>query len=528
MGSGNSGGPSGGTGSPAGGGHGTGGAPAIACDSLTSRRVRRLSLREYSNVVTDLLGASAGAMVTTALPAEPLVGGFDNQSTFLYISPSLQESISDLAAALATGANPATLAPCTTVAGSPACLQTFIRGFASQAYGRPLADDELARISGVASMGQDYATSVRLVVELVLQSPNTLYVSELGPPSAATATRKPVALTPYEIASQLSFLLAGSRPDATLLKAAETTLFATPADILAQAQRMLAAAPAKAAMTRFVVGWLDMAPISEAYKSADAFPELTPKVLAGMQQEFDQFVATQLDGGNGTVASFFTATSTNVPAALAPLYGADLLPTGLDPTHRRGVLSLAGLLTYHSNDSSSGPVQRGLLVRRQLLCQDIPPPPANAVTSNPVDPTDTTMTTRQKFAIHATDPSCSGCHSLFDPIGFGFEQMDGIGRFRTRENTLMVDSAGQLTRTDVDGAFEGPAQLSAMLARSTMVESCMVNHFFTFAQARPTTSADACVVDDWSTRFTQGGGHIKDLVLAAVGDPSFASRKDDR
>ena len=128
----------------------------------------------------------------------------------------------------------------------------------------------------------------------------------------------------------------------------------------------------QAQLSRFITGWLDMSPMAQISKADDVYPEFTPAVVAAMQQELDQFVTKQLDGGNGTLSAFMTATSSNVPTGLSAIYGADLQPTGLDPKHRRGVLSLPAVLAYHSSDVSSGPVQRGLLVRRHLLCQYVP------------------------------------------------------------------------------------------------------------------------------------------------------------
>lgn len=505
--------------------------PCTGVEGLTSRRVRRLALREYYNVITDLLGANAAMEAKLKLGAEPRVSGFDNQDSYLFVSPSLMENISDLAGTLASKAEVASLAPCATASGSPACQQTFVRSFASKAYGRPLSDEELTRISGVAATGQDYATSVRLVIEMVLQSPHLLYVSELGAASAPVAPGQPVRLTAHEMASQLSFLLSGTRPDATLLKAVDASGLAAPSDIQREAERMLAGERAKVELKRLIDGWLDMAPISEAPKVPAVFPAFTPAVAAAMQEEYDSFVATQLNGGEGTLSSFMTATSSQIPAALAPIYGAHLQGTTLDARHRRGVLSLPGLLTFHSADYHSGPVERGLLVRRQLLCQYIPGPPQSVldrIAANPVDTADATKTTRQKFEVHVNEPSCQGCHQSFDPLGFGLEQMDGLGRFRTQENGLPVDSSGELSGADVGGTFEGPAELSLLLARSKMLEACMVEHFFRFAQARPATPSDSCVVRDWGGKFGQSGGRIKDLVLNYVVHPSFANRKDDR
>lgn len=526
-----------GTTASGGAGPASGGATSSTCAAssdgtvaLTARRVRRLSRREYTNVVGDLLGASAREQALGALPEEPTVGGFDNQNAALFVSPSLQENLADLAEQLARSSDPAQLAPCATSAGSAACLQDFVKSFASKAYGRPLSADELTRALALANQGQDYPTQVRLIVEMVLQSPYTLYASELGPEDAGPSPA-PVPLTPFELASQLSLMLTGSRPDASLLAAAANGALKTVADFQQQAQRLLATPLGQAELARFIRGWLDIGPIAEVPKSPDVYPQFTSDLAAAMQQEFDSFVSKQLDGGNGTLANLLTATSSDIPAALRPIYGSDLLGSGLDPKHRKGILTLPAVLAYNSSDISSGPVQRGLLVRRQLLCQTVPPPPASVLqklATMPVDTTDTTQTTRQKFQAHLTEPTCSACHSAFDPIGFGMEDMDGIGRFRTTENGLPVDSSGALTGTDVDGPFEGPADLAAKLSQSKMIASCMVSHFFNFAQARDADAPAQCVVQEWSDQFNRGGGRIKDLISAYIAHRNFAYRKDDR
>jgi hypothetical protein len=195
------------------------------------------------------------------------------------------------------------------------------------------------------------------------------------------------------------------------------------------------------------------------------------------------------------------------------------------------VLSLPGVLSYHAARDHSGPVERGLFVRRQVLCTVVASPPPEALTQiaeNPIHPEDTSLTTRQKFEAHVTDPSCKGCHVQFDPIGYGLEQMDGIGRYRTTENQRPVDSQGELLDTDVDGPFEGVVQLSQKLLASKAFERCMVDHYFRFALARPPEVADVCVVDAWTSSFAQGGGALKELVFASVTHPAFAARKDDR
>lgn len=506
--------------------------PAECGDGLTSRRLRRLSVREYAGVVSDLLGAEFGDDVLATLAFEPRLGGFDNQDSALFVSASFQEDVAKLAQDLASKIDVASLAPCPDSDGSDACLEAFTGAFAERAYGRPLSAAEEERLAKVAATAEDYPTSVRLVVEVVLQSPNFLYVSELGPVDAAADPGQPVALTQYEIASQLSFLLLGSRPDAILLEKAQTNGLARAEAIEAEAERLLQSDAGRASLSRFVTGWLDMAPIAEAPKSTVAFPELTDLVVTAMQREFDGFLNQQIAGGEGTLTALMTAQSADIPTALAPIYGADLDPdAGLDPTRRVGVLSLPGLLTYHASNQHSGPVERGLFVRRQLLCQEVPPPPPSVldrIADNPVDSGDTTKTTRQKFEVHLDEPSCSACHLQFDPIGFGLEQMDGIGRFRTLENGLLVDSRGALHETDVDGPFEGVVELSNKLSESAAFEACMAEHFFRFAESRPPEAGDRCVVESFADRFAASGGRLKELVLAYVSHPSFALRKEDR
>src|SRR5207249_3359779 len=151
-------------------------------------------------------------------------------------------------------------------------------------------------------------------------------------------------------------------------------------------------------------------------------------------------------------------------AALAPIYRADV-----DPSKRRGVLSLPAFLTQHSGVDATNPVDRGLFVRSRLLCQELGAPPLEAF-KTPIPPaTDVSTTTREKYEAHAKDPACASCHSMMDPIGFGFERFDAIGRYRTDEHGHEVDDGGNLGGTDVDGEFHGPAELARHLAGSDQV-----------------------------------------------------------
>jgi hypothetical protein len=505
----------------------------VACTYAGTRRVRRLSQREYFNVVSDLLGPDAVTQAAGMLPPEPNIAGFDNQDIALRVSSAFQEGIANVAQKLSQAIDPATLAPCDMAAGSPACLQTFTEAFARKAYGRNATADEVERLLTAAATGDTYATSVEIVVETVLQSPYMLYATELGPDAPASSTT--ITLTPHEIASRVSLLLTGARPDDELLKAADDDRLSLRDDLMNAVTRLLATPRASQQMSLLVKGWANLGPVAEAPKSSTVFPEFTPEVAAAMQEELDAFIDARVNTAQGTFASLLTDTSTHIPAALAPIYGAELsmlegLPT-LDPLRRRGILSLPGLLTHHSADQHSGPVERGLLVRRQLFCTPVPPPPPEVVqmiAEHPVNPNDKATTTRQKYEKHKTQKFCASCHDQFDPIGFGLEEMDGIGRYRTTENGLPVDSSGALVSTDIDGPFAGVAELSQKVAASSRFQTCFVWQFFRFAESRVPETSEQCLVDDFTAAFAKSGGHFRDLLIDYVTRAEFGVRKEDR
>ena len=503
------------------------------CVSSSARRIRRLSQREYFNVVGDLLGPGAVTLAAGMLPPEPNIAGFDNQDVALRVASAFQEGIANVAQKLAAAADATKLAPCATASGSTACLQTFAQSFARKAYGRAPTSDELQRLLAAAATGDSYAVSVQLVVETVLQSPYMLYATELGPDVPASTPS--IILTQDEIATRLALLLTGARPDDDLLKAAEAGQLSTRDQLGAVVTRLLATPRAKQQLMLLVKGWINLGNVADAPKSPTVFPELVPAVVDAMQEEVDAFIDAKVNAGQGTFLSLLTETSTHIPAALAPIYGNDLTSPGgvptLDPKRRRGIVSLPGVLTYHSAFQHSGPIERGLTVRRQLFCNPVPPPPPDVVqmiSQHPVDPNDTNKTTRQKYEEHKTQAFCASCHNQFDPIGFGLEEMDGIGRYRTTENGLPIDSSGLLVSTDVDGPFTGAAQLSQKLASSSMFETCFVWQFFRFAESRQPAATEQCLVQEWTQALVKGGGHFRDLLVEYVTRPEFIARKEDR
>jgi hypothetical protein len=471
-----------------------GGAPptpgAAGPESPPVRRVRRLSSREYNNVVRDLLGDTTRPADGFLIESHP--HGFDNGPEALGVqieqAAAFQKAAEALAASAVAGDLGGLLDGCDVAArGAPACRAAFLAGFPRRAFRRPLTEPEAERVAAVFDAGaasEGFAGGVQLAVELLLQSPQFLYREELGPiadPAAPT-----VRLGPFEIASQLSFLLTGTMPDPALFRAAENGELETADQVRAQALRLLSTERARETMRALIFQWLAVDHLDALSKNPTVYPSFTPALAAAMQRDLEAVVDWKLWGSEGSLAGLFTATAAFVDRPLARLYGLESAtppgPVNLDPATRAGLLTRAAFLAAHAAPDGGGPVARGVFVISNLLCREIPQPPPDAVNAQPVGPEGPLdLTSRPGVAVHSSDPRCRTCHAAIDGIGFGFEEFDGIGAHRTHyRDGKPVDSSGELLGTDVDGPFTGVAELSARLAASEVVRECFARQLYRF------------------------------------------------
>jgi hypothetical protein len=147
------------------------------------------------------------------------------------------------------------------------------------------------------------------------------------------------------------------------------------------------------------------------------------------------------------------------------------------------------------------------------------------VNNNPPEPAPG-ATTRERFAEHTTESGCAGCHSLIDPIGFGFEQYDTVGRYRTMDNGLPVDAAGELILDDdQSGPFNGAIELAHKLAESEEVRGCVARQWFRFTTGRLETADDDCSLVSFGEKFAASDYDIRALVLAIVSSDAFRYRR---
>ncbi|HEX2879059.1 MAG TPA: DUF1588 domain-containing protein, partial [Polyangiaceae bacterium] len=298
--------------------------------------------------------------------------------------------------------------------------------------------------------------------------------------------------------------------------------------IRAQAERLLQLPRARERLGLFFTEWLELRNIDRMLKDATQFPDYSLQQGAMLRDQVELFATAVVLDQAGTPADLLTASYTFMTPELAPLYGvaAPAMPgfsrVDLDPTRRIGLLTHVGILANLAKANQNDPVHRGKFVRERLLCQVVPPPPANANITPPAVRAD--ATTRERFAQHRADPSCAACHALMDPIGLGFEHYDALGQWRDTENNLPIDATGEIIGTDVAGTFDGAIELSHKLAQSAQVRACLVEQLFRFAHGRSVTAADDDRMSWLGGQFEASSYQIKALLVALTQSQAFRFR----
>jgi hypothetical protein len=486
--------------------------------------LRRLTHREYDATIRDLLGDDSHPSAT--FPVETSPTGFDNEAQALDVDGMLAEEYLAAAETIAAAADLAALLPCDpAVDGEDACAAEFIAELGLRAFRRPLDADLEARYVALFADSRDawgFDRALELVVVAMLQSPRLLYRVELG--LADDDGDAKVRLDDWEIASRLSYLLWGSMPDDELFAAASAGELATPDQVRGQTERMLDDPRARAMVSEFHAQWLKLPALATISKDEAVYPGFDA-LRPAFEAETRAFVEHVVFDGEGDVQTLLTAPYTFVNDELAALYGV-ALPAGtalervdLPAGQRAGLLTQGAVLAVHAKPDQSSPVLRGRFVRERLLCEAMPEPPANVDTTPPeVDPD---ASTRDRFEQHTSDPTCATCHVLLDPLGFGLEHYDGIGRWRDVDGASAVDASGSIRTSAGDVPFDGALELAAWLADSSQVRACVVTQWFTWSHGRAPDLVDACTTETLVDAFTAADGDIRELLVALTQTEAF-------
>lgn len=527
-------------GAAAGGNAGT--SPGADADSsLLPARVRRLSNAEYDASVRVLLGSQLSPSVELAFPPDAKQGPANSPAGAAFtvndaqrVDPVLADKLDAAAQALVAEARQNgqldALAPCAdaSATGGEACATTFIEGVGAKFYRRPLVEAEIAGLLAAYRVGADghtHAQGIDTLLRILLQSPGFLYLTEIGAANAGQS----FVMTAEEIAASLSYLLTAEPPDAQLLAAAAGLENAEVRE--AEARRLLATPAGRARFVRVVREWLGIDQVARREKAQTVYPDFAGLSQA-MEQESRDFIEEVLTRSTGTLTELLTADWTIADPALASAYGVSAAGPGqrtsLGSVKRRGILNHAAFLSVFATNSGSHPVFRGVALMRRIACLEVPDPGAlGIVVSFPA--TDASKTTRARFEAHAMDPGCAGCHETIDNLGFAFEAFDGIGKERTTENGLPIDTSVTLAAApDLSGAYADNVELLTALAQSDAVKTCLARQLFRSSAARSDETvhdAEEAFVATWRQLPLEQQDRLEDVLLAFVRSPGFIERR---
>ena len=503
--------------------------------------LRRLTHQQYANTVRDLLKEASD--VTSGFPPEDFVDGFKNQYKSQSLSPILVEAYSATAERLAENAfrrgDSRKLIPCDFSGTKLAkCRSEFIKTFGRRAFRRPLTTEESARYEAIFKAEPDFQTGAKAVIEGMLQSPAFLFWMESTPRAE---------WKPYATASYLSYSLWNTMPDDALLNSATAGELNSAQDVQRAARRMLDNPRAKTALDEFVSQWLRFDRALASARERRTFPMFSRELVSSMLEEARRFVG-DLVWNDRNFMDLFRADYGFVNSDLASVYKVTAPARDFDRVQfpqeqgRAGVLGQALFLTLTSKPEETAPTSRGLFVREQFLCQQVPPPPPGVDTNLPPIEEAVPRNNRERLASHTTNKACSSCHALIDPIGFAFENFDAVGMYHAKQKLLFypdeheakvpkkevlldLDTSGHVAGVP-NSEFKDARQLGELLAASEQCQECVVKQIFRYVSGRRDTRSDAPVIQAALDRFRTSGFRFKELLVSLVSSRSSAPRTE--
>ena len=412
-----------------------------------------------------------------------------------------------------------------------ACAHRIVANLARRAYRRPVTDAEVDKLTGFVKLAQDHGDNfdqgVRVALEAILVSPDFLFrIEHDRAPDDPTEQHR---IGDYELASRLSYFLWSSLPDEELFAAAEKGTLHQPEVLNAQVTRMLHDAKSVALVDNFAGQWLQLRNLDSIKPDPDKFPEFDPELRASMKQETRLFFKNLMDEDH-SILDFLNARYSFLNERLAKFYGIDgvtgsgFRKVDLTGSPRGGVLTQASVLTVSSYPNRTSVVIRGKWVLENLLNAPPPPPPPD-VPSLDEKGLGVTVSLRQQMEIHRANPVCASCHTKMDPLGFGLENFNAIGKYRTTDGKFPIDSSG----TTPDGrSFKSAVELENLIAAQPQsFAECVTEKMLTYALGRGLETYDKPAVRQIVTRLAAADYRFSKLILEIVNSLPFQMRRGE-
>ncbi len=506
-------------------------ADSIDCTNLSNRLGRRqlrlLTEREYRNSIRDILGLNEIAALRF-WPESASVQGYNNNADSSIVSDrhltvfvkAGQEISEKIRAGDVFKSSCGTDSRCA------------ITQLGLQIYRRPLTTPE---IDQYLKLWTTNAEGPQLVLRSMLQSPHFLYRSEMG---TFISPINAYGLDAYEVASALSFTLVGSSPDAALLQAAADGSIKDASKRRSEAERLLQTDAARQSFGDFAVQWLGIG--SLPFTTRDN-KRLTASIRQDMLEETQRFLADLVFDQNAKVQDFYSADRTIVSKELAAYYGLPVPATDWAAvtydSQRRGLIAQGSIHASYANSMEASPIKRGVFVRNRLLCQELPPPPANVDTTIP--PPTPGLTMRERLARHLSQGqqsdgsnSCASCHQYIDKVGFAFENFDEAGLFRAfyaEKPGQAIDVSGEIKSPELLSdpsalSFQNFREMSDLLGNSQRTKECFAIQYLRYARGYVEQSEDQCLQQSLSEKL-QKDLSVRGAFVELVSSDSFVWRK---
>lgn len=391
----------------------------------------------------------------------------------------------------------------------------------------PVTDDDVRPYARLAEQmtreGKSFHRAMQVSISALLVSPRFLYRIETPPSETEPNEAGDFSLSQHQLASRLSYFLWSSTPDERLLREADQKHL-DDKRLPGQITRMIADDRAEALASDFAAQWLGLRNLNEHEADQETFPGFGPELRRAMAKETETLFLHLLRE-NRPVRELLTADYSFVDARLAEHYGinhssGELEKVSLRETPRRGILSHASILTLTSTPTRTSPVLRGKWILENILGTKPPDPPAGVPELEETKSADANATLRQQLELHREAATCASCHRVMDQLGFGLDDFDAVGRYRTMDGNVAIDASGALP----DGrSFDGASELAAILARSEVeaLARTLTSRLLAYAIGREIRPGDRCSIDDILDRTRESEFRLADIVKEVVLSRTF-------
>ena len=410
------------------------------------------------------------------------------------------------------------------------CARRILATLMQRVYRRPVTDEDLQKpieLYRAARAKEGFEAGIEIGLAALLVSPEFLFRIEQDP--AGVAPHTAYRISDLELASRLSFFLWSSIPDDELLDVAARGELAKPAELEQQVRRMLADPRALNLVSNFASQWLHLRNLESVTPDKRIFPDFDDNLRQAFRRETELFVESILREDR-SVLDLLRAKYTFVNERLAKHYG---IPHVYGSRFRRitfdedaargGLLRHGSILAVTSYATRTSPVIRGKWILDNIL--GVPPPqqPPGVSDLPEAKTVGRELSMRERLAEHRANPVCANCHRLMDPIGFALENYDAIGRWRSVEAGLPIDTSGELWEGT---PFDGVGELEeALLRRPELFVTTVTEKLLVFATGRGVEYYDGPAIRKILREARAEGYRFSSLVIGIVNSMPFQMRR---